>query len=110
MLCRANSRCCGNHSAGGQPVQHCRECSKSVRAATHPQFALNWLLRRPTVSTVIVGARNAEQLRQNLGAVGWELDAEQIARLDKAGATTPAYPYYPYYRLPDFARLSAPAV
>ncbi|MFE9326217.1 aldo/keto reductase [Nocardia sp. NPDC052278] len=77
---------------------------------TVPQIALNWLLRRPTVSTVIVGARNAEQLRQNLGAVGWELDAEQIARLDKAGATTPAYPYYPYYRLPDFARLSAPAV
>ncbi|WP_062983781.1 aldo/keto reductase [Nocardia anaemiae] len=77
---------------------------------TVPQIALNWLLRRPTVSTVIVGARNAEQLRQNLGAIGWELDAEQIARLDKVSATTPAYPYYPYYRLPDFARLSAPAV
>ncbi|MEV4126533.1 aldo/keto reductase [Nocardia sp. NPDC049707] len=77
---------------------------------TVPQIALNWLLRRPTVSTVIVGARNAEQLRQNLGAVGWELDADQIARLDRASATTPAYPYYPYYRLPDFARLSAPAV
>lgn len=77
---------------------------------TVPQIALNWLLRRPTVSTVIVGARNEEQLRQNLGAIGWELDADQVARLDKASAATPPYPYYPYYRLPDFARLNAPAV
>ncbi len=77
---------------------------------TVPQIALNWLLRRPTVATVIVGARNEEQLRQNLGAIGWELDADQIARLDKAGATTPPYPYYPYYRLPDFTRLNPPAV
>jgi aryl-alcohol dehydrogenase-like predicted oxidoreductase len=75
-----------------------------------PQIALNWLLRRPTVATVIVGARNEEQLRQNLGAIGWELDADQIARLDKASATTPPYPYYPYYRLPDFTRLNPPAV
>ncbi|MFB7722033.1 aldo/keto reductase [Nocardia sp. NPDC056100] len=77
---------------------------------TVPQLALNWLLSRPTVATVIVGARNEEQLRQNLGAVGWSLDAEQIARLDKASAVTPPYPYYPYYRLPDFARLNPPAV
>ncbi|MFI9510612.1 aldo/keto reductase [Nocardia sp. NPDC052566] len=77
---------------------------------TVPQIALNWLLRRPTVSTVIVGARNEEQLRQNLGAIGWQLDAEQIARLDKASAATPPYPYYPYYRMPDFARLNPPAV
>ncbi|UGT39214.1 aldo/keto reductase [Nocardia yamanashiensis] len=77
---------------------------------TVPQIALNWLLNRPTVSTVIVGARNEEQLRQNLGAIGWNLDAEQIARLDKASAVTPPYPYYPYYRLSDFARLNPPAV
>ncbi|MGW4242683.1 aldo/keto reductase [Nocardia sp. NPDC004722] len=77
---------------------------------TVPQLALNWLLRRPTVATVIVGARNEEQLRQNLGAVGWQLDAEQIARLDKASAVTPPYPYYPYYRLADFARVNPPAV
>ncbi|WP_067716969.1 aldo/keto reductase [Nocardia yamanashiensis] len=77
---------------------------------TVPQIALNWLLNRPTVSTVIVGARNEEQLRQNLGSIGWNLDAEQIARLDKASAVTPPYPYYPYYRLSDFARLNPPAV
>ncbi|MTE16500.1 aldo/keto reductase [Nocardia aurantiaca] len=77
---------------------------------TVPQIALNWLLRRPTVATVIVGARNEEQLRQNLGAVGWRLEADQIARLDKASAVTPPYPYYPYYRLPDFARLNPPVV
>lgn len=76
---------------------------------TVPQIALNWLLTRPTVGTVIVGARNEEQLRQNLGAVGWELTADQLARLDKASALTPPYPYYPYYRLPDFTRLNPPA-
>ncbi|MFF2554973.1 aldo/keto reductase [Nocardia sp. NPDC058058] len=75
-----------------------------------PQIALNWLLRRPTVATVIVGARNEAQLKQNLGAVGWELDANQIARLDKASATTPSYPHEPYHRLPHFTRLSPPAI
>jgi aryl-alcohol dehydrogenase-like predicted oxidoreductase len=61
---------------------------------TVPQVALNWLLRRPTVANVIVGARTEEQLRQNLGAVGWELAREQVARLDAASATTLAYPYW----------------
>lgn len=65
---------------------------------TIPQIALNWLLQRPTVSTVLVGARNEEQLRQNLGAVGWNLSAEQVAKLDTASALTPPYPYYPYWR------------
>jgi aryl-alcohol dehydrogenase-like predicted oxidoreductase len=65
---------------------------------TIPQIALNWLLQRPTVSTVLVGARNEEQLRQNLGAVGWNLSAEQVAKLDAASALTPPYPYYPYWR------------
>jgi aryl-alcohol dehydrogenase-like predicted oxidoreductase len=59
-----------------------------------PQIALNWLLQRPTVSTVIVGARNEEQLKQNLGAVGWNLTQEQVARLDEASAVTLAYPYW----------------
>jgi len=61
---------------------------------TIPQIALNWLLQRPTVATVVIGARNEEQLRQNLGAVGWNLTAEQVARLDAASAVTPAYPYW----------------
>ncbi|MES2791535.1 MAG: aldo/keto reductase [Planctomycetota bacterium] len=61
---------------------------------TIPQIALNWLLQRPTVSTVIVGARNEEQLRQNLGAVGWNLTTEQVAKLDAASAITKAYPYW----------------
>lgn len=62
-----------------------------------PQIALNWLLQRPTVSTVLIGARNEEQLRQNLGAIGWNLDPAQIAKLDAASAVTPPYPYYPYW-------------
>ena len=61
---------------------------------TVPQIALNWLLQRPTVANVIMGARNEEQLRQNLGAVGWNLTKEQVAKLDAASATQPIYPYW----------------
>ena len=61
---------------------------------TVPQIALNWLLQRPTISSVIVGARNEEQLRQNLGAVGWDLTKEQVAMLDKASEPQPVYPYW----------------
>ncbi|WP_233800612.1 aldo/keto reductase [Paraburkholderia sp. HP33-1] len=61
---------------------------------TVPQIALNWLLQRPTVATVLIGARNEEQLRQNLGAVGWNLTPEQVAKLDAASAVRPAYPYW----------------
>jgi aryl-alcohol dehydrogenase-like predicted oxidoreductase len=61
---------------------------------TIPQIALNWLLQRPTVSTVIVGARNEEQLQQNLGAVGWNLTKEQVAKLDKASEVPLTYPYW----------------
>jgi aryl-alcohol dehydrogenase-like predicted oxidoreductase len=61
---------------------------------TVAQVALNWLLQRPTVASVIIGARNEDQLRQNLGAVGWDLTAGQVARLDRASAITPIYPYW----------------
>ncbi|MFD5451056.1 aldo/keto reductase [Streptomyces sp. NPDC127100] len=73
---------------------------------TVPQIAINWLLRRPTVSSVLVGARNEEQLRQNLGAVGWSLTEEQVARLDAASAKDAPYPYFPYERQEGFARLN----
>jgi aryl-alcohol dehydrogenase-like predicted oxidoreductase len=61
---------------------------------TVPQIALNWLLQRPSVATVIIGARNEGQLRDNLGAVGWMLTPEHMTSLDKASATTPVYPYW----------------
>ena len=61
---------------------------------TVPQIALNWLLGRPSVSTLVIGARTEDQLRQNLGAIGWQLTPEQIARLDAASATPKAYPYF----------------
>src|SRR5277367_3393521 len=61
---------------------------------TVPQVALNWLLQRPSVSTVIMGARNEEQLRQNLASEGWNLSPQQIAKLDAASAVTPVYPYW----------------
>ena len=77
---------------------------------TVPQIAINWLLQRPTVTSVIIGARNEAQLKDNLGAVGWSLTREQMSRLDAESATTPAYPYFPYYRQEGFARLNPPAV
>ena len=61
---------------------------------TVPQIALNWVLHRPTVSTVVIGARNEEQLRQNLGAIGWQLTSEQVDRLHAASSTPLAYPYF----------------
>lgn len=66
-----------------------RETGKTI-----PQVALNWVLGRPSVSTVIIGARNEQQLRDNLGAVGWSLTPEQVARLDAASDREPAYPYW----------------
>jgi len=82
-----------------------QEVSKSVA-----QVAINWLLRRPTVASVILGARNEEQLRDNLGAAGWALSAEQIGRLDAASAVEAPYPYFPYRRQAGFARLNPPLV
>jgi aryl-alcohol dehydrogenase-like predicted oxidoreductase len=61
---------------------------------TIAQVALNWLLQRPSVANIVIGARNEEQLKQNLGAVGWNLTAEQVAKLDAASSRTPAYPYW----------------
>ncbi|HUX50083.1 MAG TPA: aldo/keto reductase [Spirochaetia bacterium] len=66
-----------------------RETGKSV-----PQIAINWLLNRPSVSTVIIGARDEAQLKQNLESVGWNLTADQIARLDKASMPVMPYPYW----------------
>jgi len=66
-----------------------KETGKSI-----PQIAINWLLQRPTVSSVIIGARNEEQLKQNLGAVGWNLTKDQVAKLDAASVKTFAYPYW----------------
>jgi aryl-alcohol dehydrogenase-like predicted oxidoreductase len=68
---------------------------------TVPQVALNWLLRRPTVSSVIIGARTEQQLRDNLGAVGWALTPEQVAKLDAASARPKTYPYWHQELFPD---------
>lgn len=61
---------------------------------TIPQIAINWLLQRPTVCTVVIGARDEAQLKDNLGAVGWNLTPEQMAKLDAASEVTPVYPYW----------------
>ena len=72
------------------------ETGKSI-----PQVALNWLLQRPTVSSVIIGARNEEQLRQNLASEGWNLTSEQVAKLDQATQQTPIYPYWHQHQFAD---------
>lgn len=66
-----------------------KETGKSV-----PQVALNWLLQRPTVCNLVMGARTEEQLKQNLGAIGWKLSPEQVAKLDAVTEKTPTYPYW----------------
>jgi aryl-alcohol dehydrogenase-like predicted oxidoreductase len=65
------------------------ETGKSVA-----QVALNWLLARPTVVNLIIGARNEEQLKQNLGAIGWTLSVEQLKKLDAASDRDLIYPYW----------------
>jgi aryl-alcohol dehydrogenase-like predicted oxidoreductase len=86
-------------------VEVAKETGKSVT-----QVALNWLVQRPSISTVIFGARNEEQLQQNLGAVGWNLSGEHIAKLDAASDGTPVYPYWHQRQflernpLPNFSR------
>jgi aryl-alcohol dehydrogenase-like predicted oxidoreductase len=76
---------------------------------THAQIAINWLLTRPTVANVLIGARDEAQLTENLGALGWQLDGAQLARLDAASSVTPPYPYYPYWN-GQFAERSPVAV
>jgi len=79
-----------------------RETGKTI-----PQVAINWLLQRPTVSTIILGARTEEQLRQNLGSIGWNLDAGHVRKLDAASA--PVLPY-PYWHQRGFAERNPPPV
>ncbi len=78
------------------------ETGKSV-----PQIALNWLLQRPSVVNIVIGARNEEQLRDNLGAVGWNLSPDQMARLDKVSHR---HPVYPYWHQMGFASINPPPV
>jgi aryl-alcohol dehydrogenase-like predicted oxidoreductase len=77
------------YKVGDALEQVAKETEKSVA-----QVALNWLLQRPTISTIIMGARNEEQLRQNLAAAGWSLSASQVAALDQASESQPIYPYW----------------
>jgi aryl-alcohol dehydrogenase-like predicted oxidoreductase len=74
---------------------------------TVAQLAINWVLQRPSVVSVVIGARNEEQLKQNLAAVGWSLTAEQVRRLDAASETRPIYPYW-HQR--NFAAINPPPV
>ena len=76
-----------------------KETEKSIT-----QVAINWLLQRPTVSNIIIGARNEEQLKQNFGAIGWNLTQDQVKRLDKVSEIAPVYPYW-HQR--DFPMLNA---
>jgi aryl-alcohol dehydrogenase-like predicted oxidoreductase len=61
---------------------------------TMAQIAINWLLQRPTVANVIIGARNEDQLNENLGAVGWNLSGEHVAKLNAVSEVPSTYPYW----------------
>ncbi len=98
----ASGRIAAGGAEGGPPVSDeylfgvvdALDAVAAETGRTVPQVALNWLLSRPSVCNIVVGARNAEQLEQNLGALGWTLTAEQAARLDAASQETPIYPYW----------------
>ena len=70
-------------------------------AKTIPQVALNWLLQRPTVSSIIIGARNEQQLVENIGTIGWALSAEQVAKLNAASVAPVAYPVWHQRNFPQ---------
>ena len=80
-------------------VDRLEEISKET-GKTVAQVSLNWLLQRPTVANIIIGARNEEQLKQNLAAVGWNLTVEQVKRLDRVSEILPAYPYWHQRQFP----------
>jgi aryl-alcohol dehydrogenase-like predicted oxidoreductase len=67
---------------------------------TVAQVSLNWLLQRPTIANIIIGARNEEQLKQNLEAVGWNLTIDQVKKLDQASEVLPTYPYWHQRQFP----------
>jgi aryl-alcohol dehydrogenase-like predicted oxidoreductase len=73
-----------------------QETGKSI-----PQVSLNWLLQKPTISSLVIGARNETQLKENLGAVGWNLSQEQVARLDQVSDVSPIYPYWHQKNFPN---------
>jgi aryl-alcohol dehydrogenase-like predicted oxidoreductase len=87
----------GGPSIPDEHIYRVVDAIDEIAAATGksvPQIALNWLLQRPTVSTLVIGARDEAQLRANLGAVGWQLTPAQIAALDAASAVPLPYPYW----------------
>ena len=95
----------GRVAHGGAPVRNenvsdelAKETGKTVA-----QVVLNWLLRRPTVCSLVIGASSEEQLRQNLGAVDWSLTAEQVKRLDTASRTQKPYPYWHQDERPELS-------
>ena len=67
--------------------------------ATITQAALNYLLRKPAVTSVIIGVRNKEQLTDNLKTMDWEMTAEEITRLDKLSNPPKVYPYWMLERM-----------
>ncbi len=89
-------------------VVDCLDAVARDTGKTIAQVALNWLLQRPSVATVIIGARNEEQLRQNIGATGWKLTGAQIAQLDAASAVPLTYPYW--HQRSTFLDRNPPAV
>ena len=76
----------------GAPWTALHEVAASVNRSP-AQVAINWLLQKPGVTAPIIGARRIQQLESNLGATGWSLSPEQVAKLDAASEVSLPYPY-----------------
>ena len=74
-------------------IEVINEIARDCSGASASQVALNWIARKAGVSSIIIGARNTEQLKDNLAAATWSLSDAQIAQLDKVSATAMPYPY-----------------
>ncbi|MFL6664886.1 MAG: aldo/keto reductase [Rhizobacter sp.] len=98
----ADGRIASGGAKGGPPVEDelvfrvvdALDGIAQARGKTVAQVALNWVLRRPSIANVVIGARDEAQLTQNLGALGWSLTDDEVALLDAAGRRTPPYPYW----------------
>lgn len=66
----------------------------TARGVTPAQVALNWVMNKPAVDTVIIGARDEAQLRDNLAAASWRLSADEMVALDEVSALPEPYPMW----------------
>jgi aryl-alcohol dehydrogenase-like predicted oxidoreductase len=78
----------------GEKILDVMEKISKKRKVTMSQVALNYTLRKPGITSVIIGARNEKQLLDNIGTSSWELNQEEMQQLDEISAPARIYPYW----------------